>query len=87
MFLGGIFSNIVRLSGGRLQGPLDPKISELRHIIELVSIFCCKVPLMVNATVGSTVVGAFDDLTAIRHVLDKFEVSESANFRFKADSL
>jgi len=32
-----------------------------------------KVPLMVNATVGSTVVGAFDDLTAIRLVLDKFE--------------
>ena len=80
MFLGGIFSNIICLSGGRLQGPLDPKISEHRHIIiELVSIFCCKVPLMVNATVGSTVVGAFDDLTAIRHVLDKFEVSESAN--------
>ena len=41
---------------------------------------------MVNATVGSTGVGAFDDLTAIRLVLDKFEVSESANFRFKADS-
>ena len=37
---------------------------------------------MVNATVGSTVVGAFDDLTAIRHVLDKFEVSESANLMY-----
>lgn len=32
-----------------------------------------KVPLMVNATVGSTVVGAFDDLVAIRHVIDKFQ--------------
>jgi len=31
-----------------------------------------KVPLMVNATLGSTVIGAFDDLTAIRKVLDKF---------------
>ena len=33
-----------------------------------------KVPLMVNATIGSTVVGAFDDLAAIRQVVDKFEV-------------
>merc|ERR1719244_1952248 len=28
---------------------------------------------MVNATLGSTVVGAFDDLAAIKQVIDKFQ--------------
>ena len=63
-------NNVIKVTTNK-RGQMIPEELE-KAIVEVKN--QGKVPLMVNATLGSTVIGAFDDVVAINQVLDKFRV-------------